>query len=422
MQTVLARRRERQATAAGGRQGMFTKPQGLATYLILRPLSDLFLWVWRLERRTEFLYRPWFDRRLRPPLFSAAQALQNVLRKDDQLGLAEERLLPGEEQITRQIIDELAKFTRENWLPGAAQRFGNTKTFGVLRGEFSVLPGLPDHLRHGLFAEAATYPAWVRFSGPGPYAPPDIEDLGQCSVGIKVMGVPGPKLMDDERFTQDLILVSPASFVTPDIVENAKLQRWVRAKAPLAYAINPGDSHLLHLFMQLLYSPMHANPLEVQYYSNVPFLLGKGQAVQYSLKPIPPARTKIPSRPTENYLRDAMIRTLAAGEWGFDFMVQVQIDPHRMPIENASVKWPERLSPYVPVARLRLPAQRFDSDRQLAFADVLRYNPWHSLAAHKPLGNSNRARRQMYWELARLRQAMNQVKHVEPTGAEQFPA
>jgi hypothetical protein len=102
-------------------------------------------------------------------------------------------------------------------------------------------------------------------------------------------------------------------------------------------------------------------------------------------------------------------------------MVQVQTDAFRMPIENASVKWPERLSPYLPVARLRLPAQRFDSDRQLAFADVLRYNPWHSLAEHKPLGNSNRARRRMYAELAGLRQAMNQVEHVEPTGAEQFP-
>jgi hypothetical protein len=235
------------------------------------------------------------------------------------------------------------------------------------------------------------------------------------------MGVPGPKLMEDEQFTQDLILVSPASFVTPNVLENAKLQQWVRAKAPLAYAINPGDSHLIHLFMQMLYSPMHANPLEVQYYSNVPFLLGQDQAVQYSLKPCSPGRTKIPRRPAENYLRDAMIRTLDAGEWTFDFMVQVQTDPFRMPVENASVKWPESMSPYIPVARLRLPAQRFDSDEQLAFADVLRYNPWHSLAEHKPLGNSNRARRQMYWELARLRQAMNQVKHVEPTGQEQFP-
>lgn len=397
-------------------------PQGLFTFLFLRPLSDLFLWAWRLERRVEFLYRPLFDRWLRPPLFGWAQSLQNARRENEDLALAEERLLPGEDQYIQEIIDELAKFTHENWLPGGAQRFGNTKTFGVLRAEFTVLPDIPAGLRHGLFAEQRAYPAWVRFSGPGPYAPPDIEDYGQCSVGIKVMGIPGPKLMSDERSTQDLILVSPASFVTPNVKENATLQRWVRAKAPLAYAINPFDSHLLHLFMQLLYSPVHANPLEVQYYSNVPFLLGESQAVQYSLKPCSNVKTRIPARPAENYLRDAMIRTLKTGPWMFDFMVQVQTDSFLMPIEDASVKWPEDLSPYVPVARLRLPAQRFDSAEQLAFADVLRYNPWHSLPEHRPLGNSNRARKRMYWELARLRQAMNQVEHIEPTGQERFPA
>ena len=176
MQTVLARERKPRPEVNTGRRGLFTNPQGLATYLMLRPLSDLFLWAWRLERRLEFLYRPWFDRRLRPPLFSAAQAVQNARRETSQLRLAEEQLLPGEEACTRQIIDELTKFTRDNWLPGGAQRFGNTKTFGVLRGEFSVLPGLPAGLRRGLFAQPATYPAWVRFSGPGPYAPPDIED------------------------------------------------------------------------------------------------------------------------------------------------------------------------------------------------------------------------------------------------------
>jgi hypothetical protein len=395
-------------------------PQGKLTFLVFRPMSDLFLWLWRLERRLEYLYRPQFDRWLRPALFEFLQWLQNRRRSDEGLKLAEERLLDGEEQDIQAVIDELKEFTRENWLPGGAQRFGNTKTFGVLRGEFTVLEELPEHLRHGLFATPRTYPAWVRFSGPGPYAPPDLEDLGQCSVAIKVMGVDGPKLLDDESGTQDLILVSPASFVTPNIHENAKMQRWVRAKAPLVYAIKPGDSHILHLLMQLLYSPMHANPLEVQYYSNVPFLLGQGQAVEYSLRPVSPDRTRIPGRPTENYLRDAMIRTMATRDWTFDFMVQVQTDPHRMPIEDATVKWPEKLSPYVPVARLRLPRQRFHSDAQLAFADVLRYNPWHSLSEHKPLGNSNRARRRMYAELAGLRQAMNAVQHVEPTGAETF--
>ena len=116
-----------------------------------------------------------------------------------------------------------------------------------------------------------------------------------------------------------------------------------------------------------------------------------------------------------------MVRSLAAGPTSFDFMVQLQTDSHLMPIEDATVKWPENLSPYVPVARLDLPAQRFTSDAQLAFADALRYNPWHSLPDHKPLGNSNRARKTMYLELARLRQAMNDVQHVEPTGDEQFP-
>lgn len=396
------------------------RPDSPFTFLVMRPLSDLVLWLWRLERRLEFLYRPAFDRFLRPRLFATLQAVQNARRPDEGLGLAEERLLPDEESHVQQIIDETKAFTRENWLPGGAQRFGNTKTFGVLRGEFTVRPELPPDLARGLFAEARSYPAWVRFSGPGPYAPPDLEDLGQCSVAIKVMGVPGPKLMADESETQDLILVSPASFVTPNIRENAKLQRWVRAKAPIGYAVAPGDTHLLHLMMQLLYSPMHANPLEIPYYSNVPFLLGEGQAVQYSLRPTSPPRSRIPARPSENYLRDAMVRTLAEREVTFDFMVQVQTDPHLMPVEDATVKWPERLSPYVPVATLRLPVQRFDSDAQLAFADVLRYNPWHSLPEHRPLGNSNRARRRMYEELAELRQRMNDVRHVEPTGAETF--
>ena len=259
-------------------------PGGPVTFFVLRPLSDLFLWAWRIERRIEFLYRRQFDRWLRPPLFALLQGLQNRLREDEHLALAEERSLPDEERHLQSIIDTISAFTRENWLPGGAQRFGNTKTFGVLRGEFTVLPDLPEHLRHGLFRSPHTYPAWVRFSGPGPFAPPDLEDLGQCSVAIKVMGVDGPKLMPDEERTQDLILVSPASFVTPDIRENARMQRWVRAKAPLGYLVDPPGRHLIHLAMQLLYSPMHANPLEVQYYSNVPFLLGEGRAVQFSLR------------------------------------------------------------------------------------------------------------------------------------------
>jgi hypothetical protein len=35
---------------------------------------------------------------------------------------------------------------------------------------------------------------------------------------------------------------------------------------------------------------------------------------------------------------------------------------------------------------------------------------------------ARRRDRPMYWELGGLRQAMNQVEHVEPAGAERFPS
>ncbi len=87
---------------------------------------------------------------------------------------------------------------RSLWKPGGFERGGNTKTHGIVRGEFIVHDGLPEQLRRGIFAEPQTYRAWVRFSGPGPYVTPDIEDVGFMSISIKLMGVPGPKLMDEE--------------------------------------------------------------------------------------------------------------------------------------------------------------------------------------------------------------------------------
>ena len=92
----------------------------------------------------------------------------------------------------------------------------------------------------------------------------------------------------------------------------------------------------------------------------------------------------------------------------------------RMPIENNGVLWPTKLAPRVPAAVLRIPTQRFDSPEQLEFAKVLSFNPWHCIPEHRPLGNQNRARKRLYYELSRLRQQMNGVEHYEPTGDETF--
>jgi hypothetical protein len=116
-----------------------------------------------------------------------------------------------------------------------------------------------------------------------------------------------------------------------------------------------------------------------------------------------------------------MAATLARRDVEFDVCVQLQTDPFLMPIENAGVNWPVRLSPRVPVATVRIPMQTFDSPEQIAFARVLTYNPWHSIAEHRPLGNVSRARKRLYWEMSQLRIKMNQLEHYEPNGDEVFP-
>jgi hypothetical protein len=386
-----------------------------------RRINDLLVALINAERRIDPYVRPTFDRLFRRRLANVVQRLIVARRTHDDAVLGEETLLPDEAEMTAAIVDAMSAFTHRTYdhaLP--AQRAGNTKTYGVVRAEVEVSPDLPAGLRHGLFATPRRYPAWVRFAGPGPLAPPDLEDNGILSIGVKVMGVPGKKLLDDEQWTQDLTGISAPTFTTPTVAENVKLQRRIGDGTPILYFLHPRDSHLLDGLMQGLYAKTHTNPLYEQYWSCSSYRLGDEQAIHYSIRPRRLARTRMPRHPSDDYLREAMVATLAHTHVDFDIVVQRQTDARRMPIEDDGVEWPESLSPFVPVATLHVPAQRFDSDRQLAFADNLSYNPWHSLAAHRPLGSQNRARRVIYAELSALRQRMNGTPHVEPTGDESF--
>jgi hypothetical protein len=386
-------------------------------------LADTAVTLVQLQRRVDPFMRPAFDALLRDPVANLTTALINRQRPNEGLKLAEEKLLPDEEQFVDSIISSFQQQMRKLWKPGGFERGGNTKTQGVLRAEFIVHDGLPAEFRHGVFAQPRSYKAWVRFSGPGPYVTPDIDDVGFMSISIKLLGVPGPKLMDEEKFTQDMFGVSTPTFVTPDVRANAQLQTESVKNAQIFYFLNLTRPHVLDMIMQGLWIKTQSSPFEAPYFSCVPYLLGEGQAMQYSVWPKSTRRTPIPRlplRPPDDYLRAAMISALDAGDVELDFRIQRQTDPHRMPIENAAVLWPQRLSPRVSVATLRIPKQTFASPAQIAFARRLSYNPWHCIAEHRPLGNQSRARRRMYYELSKLRHQMNAVPHFEPTGDEVF--
>ena len=388
---------------------------------LLHRILEIFLHVMR--RVEQPFLRPAFNAVLRMPIAAALTWLQTLGRSRENVGLAEETPQLGEEEDTQTMIDEMRRHLKRDFPQGGFERAGNTKTHGLVRGELTIRDGLPAKLRHGLFAEPKTYRCWVRFSGPGPHVEPDINDVGFASISVKAMRVEGEKLWDDEKYTQDFTAVCTPSFVTPNVRANARLQYWSRRHLPVFYFFDPRAPHLIDFLMQGLWNETQTNPLGASYYSCVPYLLGPGQAMQYSFWPMTNVPRKIPGlpfRPADNYLRDNMVLTLDATDVEFELRVQLQTDPFLMPIENNAVIWPTRLSPRVPVATLRIPRQTFDFPDQLAFTRCLRFNPWHCLPDHRPLGNQSRARKRMYDEMASFRQRMNSVAHVEPTGDERF--
>jgi hypothetical protein len=382
--------------------------------------NDFVLSLVTLEHRFDPYFRDAFNAVFQRPIVEVTQLLLRTVRKNRETRLCEEIPVPGEETITAGIKDAMAQYTKREYAGRIAERAGNTKTYGVVRAEFHVLENIPAVYNPGIFAQPKSYPAWIRFGGPGPASPPDIADSGILSIGIKLMGVAGEKLLNDEKATQDFTGISCPTFTTPNIVENLKLQKQIYARTPVFYFINPFDSHFGDMTMQGIYARMNRSPLEVRYWSCVPYLLGEGQAMKYSVSPTSGLKTKIPWNPPDDWLRQSMAQTLSQRGAEFDFSIQLQTNHKRMPIEDASIEWPERLSPFVTVAKITIPKQEFTSPGQTKFARELSYNPWHCIAEHRPLGNQNRARYLIYSELSRLRQSMNNEPHIEPNGTEQF--
>jgi hypothetical protein len=153
-----------------------------------------------------------------------------------------------------------------------------------------------------------------------------------------------------------------------------------------------------------------ANPLGIQYFSAAPFLFGADRVMKFSAKPcaeVQPAT--MPDPPADHYLREVLSQAMQqSGTVEFDFMLQVRKGGGDLGIENASTGWDEAAHPFVKVAKIAIVApQDLDSAEHQAQCERLFFTPWHSLAAHQPIGSINRLRKAVYEASAehRLRQA-----------------
>jgi hypothetical protein len=349
--------------------------------------------------------------------------MMKLIMKDSvKMELAKEYPRHGEMAFTQQLITLLKSQLVETYPAGTTLRAAQPKNHGCVKAEFIIEPNLPEAWRVGIFKQARTYPAWIRFANQNRIVQPDIEkDIRGMS--IKLLEVEGEKLLDNEKGerTQDFILISHNVFPTKNTAEFYQLlEAFAASRLSLFwFFFNPFNPHI-HTFKNLLASRQrHANPLEIRYWSTTPYLFGL-KAVKYSAKPHLTQTSKIPRHPTDDYLKEAMKQQLTHQEVSFDFMIQFQTDPDQMPIEDASKAWDESISPFQKVATIKIPVQSFDSKEQMEFCENLSFTPWHSLPEHRPLGNINRARQEVYRTLSKFRRQRNHVPQKEPVGQESF--
>jgi hypothetical protein len=330
------------------------------------------------------------------------------------LAIGQERVLPGEAEVIGRLVAETMNRMRIEYPPGSEmKRDAHPKTHGLVKARFEVLDGLPPEYRHGIFATPKTYDALVRFSASGTEVISDAVKQAH-GVAIKVLGVPGPKVLEDERdaTTQDFVMINYPTFLSRTVADYAAFHSARVAglgATEVFLAMNP---EVLKAIEGLNGSPMW-NPLQSRYWSQTPYRLGPG-AMKFSARPVTAPARPAKVEPSLDYLRDAMVREIGERDVEFEFLVQLQRDPATMPVEDALVEWKESDSPFVKVATLRIPRQDLSSGVDLRVAENLSFTPWHALPEQAPLGGINRTRKVAYQAISKARHEQNGVPRVEP--------
>lgn len=319
---------------------------------------------------------------------------------------------------------------------GHANRSVHAKSHGVLHGTLTVAANLPAALAQGLFAKAGSYKTVMRLST----LPGDILDDSVSTprgLAFKVIGVEGDRLPGSEGdVTKDFVMVNAPAFSAPtaqkflgslktlagttDKYEGLKevVSRVARGTEAVLEAFGGKSATVITMGGQPA-----THILGETFYTQTPFLYGP-YVCKFALAPASPGLKALTKKPINvngkpDALRESVIEHFGqeGGEW--ELQVQLNTDLEAMPIEDASVPWPEDKSPYVTVASISVPAQNaWSAEGKAAVDDGLSFGPWHGLAAHRPLGGVNRARNGTYTNSAKFRGSHNGCPMHEPRSGE----
>ncbi len=346
-----------------------------------------------------------------------------------------EQVPDDEADTTRELIAALRQIletTAED--EGRGLRAVHAKGHGLLLGEFEPLPDLPEPLAQGVFALTGARPVVLRFStNPGDILPDSVST--PRGLAIKILDVPGERLPGSEGdTTQDFVMVNAPAFAaaTPKkFLGNLKLlakttDRAPRAKQALSAVLRGVESVVEAVggesaTLKTLGGHPATHILGETFFTAVPLRHGP----YYAKLSIAPADdvlraltdSKIDLSGHPDALREAVLAHFATQGGTWEVRVQLATDLDDMPIEDASVVWPEKISPYVPVARITVaPQSSWNPARSAALDEGLAFAPWHGLSAHQPIGGIMRTRKPAYEMSATFRGQRNGCPMHEPRG------
>lgn len=315
-------------------------------------------------------------------------------------------------------------------------------------------------IKQGLLAQPKQYPVWLRFANGRAEVKNDyVSDTR--SMTVKVIGAEGERLTQShESKTQDIVVQNAEIFFIKTIKDyyNFFSAAAQSEKAAFNWLLQHPRQFLA---LTKITKSIPKSLLTERYWSGSAFALGlkpdfdesqTGVApveypavIKYAFTPVEskPPHNRIPlqSRPgipkfpfsdrakalgldssqPDNYYRDELIQALANSDaqYCWDFGIQFQTSPNQS-IDDATIVWKERESPFFTVGRLTVKHQIINFEKQYDFCENLQFSPWNGLAVHRPVGALNRLRGLVYPVVASYRHQKRGIIYQEPTGNETF--
>ncbi len=347
---------------------------------------------------------------------------------------------PDEDELIGKIIENMSGSNVSHFDKHRhAIRGVHAKIHGAVIGHLEIYSDLPEHLAQGVFATPNRYPVIIRFSS----SPSDLVDDRQPAphgMAIKVMGVPGRKILpgQESEVTQDFVLIGTVpAFPSGDVRKYWDLLR-LGEKVSLPEGVQEVVPDVAGPAAKVLHFLGKDNPtldaealrnehLLGQTYFSMAALRYGDYVAKICVAPLSPDVKELTGKIVDADGHPSIYRDLLVAffkEHGAEYEVRAQLctNLEKMPVEDASVVWPEKESPYQPVAKIVIPRQEtYSPARRVYVDDMLSFTPWHSIPEHQPLGSIMRCRLKAYEVSSVFRHQMNAAKRVEPRDISEIP-